>query len=228
MPLIHALEGSGAQVWHYPTLEIQFLRHDQKVQHAITHVTDYAWHIFVSRHAVQAVLPQIVQHWSMLDLGKVHWAAVGPGTAKELAHFIKDNIVYPQQGLGAAALFALLRDKIQTGEGVLVWSGDKPTLPFENAHVITCYRREKHTGNLDKIKKALAADLIDYVLITSGTSLEHLVAQLTVQSLKACTLIVISERLVQLARDLGFDGKIILAQGADEESMINAIKGDVK
>ncbi len=50
---------------------------------------------------------------------------------------------------------------------------------------------------------------------------------LDVKQLNQSKLVVISERLIMYARTLGFQGKIILAQGADELSIINAIKGDL-
>ncbi len=216
-PLITALEHIGAQVYYYPSLNIKFLSDDRIVQDTILHLHDYTWHLFASRHAVQTIMPQVVKTWSMLDLSQLHWAAVGPGTAQELAHFIKADIVYPKTSLGAKALLTVLEDKIKTGDTVLEWCGDKPTSVWPGAKQVMCYQREKNTTSASEFNQ------VDYVIITSGTSMECLDIQAFVHS----TLIVISERLVMLAKTLGFKGKIILAKGADEASIINAIKGDL-
>jgi uroporphyrinogen-III synthase len=213
-PLIQALETMGAQVCHAPALKIQFLSDDPKVQQAIQQLTAYSWHIFVSRHAVQAVLPQIVARWSMLDLKQLHWAAVGPGTAKELASFIDCKIVYPHTGLGARALQVELEDKMNSSDTALIWCGDEPTVVWPGMQSVMCYRREKNAIKLHGV--------FDYIVVTSGSSLECL----EVDKLNQGKLIVISERLVLLARTLGFKGEIILAQGADDQSIIQAIKGN--
>lgn len=209
-PLINALEHIGARVLHYPTLTIKFL--------PIKNFNHYDWHIFASRHAVQAVMPQMLKTWSMLEIMRMHWACVGPGTAQELARFIKADIIYPKKGLGAQALFKLLEDKIKIGDTVVEWCGDKPTGVWPGAQQVLCYQREKN-----KLITADQLDNIDYVIASSGTSLECLM----IEALNKCKLIVISERLVGLATTLGFKGKIILAQGADEKSIIKAITGDL-
>jgi uroporphyrinogen-III synthase len=216
-PLMTALENMGGLVYHFPTLNIKFLSDDKIVQDTILHLPDYTWHIFASRHAVQAIMPQVVKTWSMLDLSPLHWATVGPGTAQELAHFIKADIIYPKTSLGAKALLTVLEDKIKTGDTVLEWCGDKPTGVWPGAKQVMCYQREKN------VTSALQVNHFDYVIITSGTSMECL----DLQTIEHSVLIVISERLVMLAKTLGFKGKIILAKGADEASIINAIKGDL-
>jgi hypothetical protein len=50
---------------------------------------------------------------------------------------------------------------------------------------------------------------------------------LDIRKFNHSTLIVISERLKNLADTLGFTGKIILAKGAETASIINAIQGDL-
>lgn len=224
-PLIHALNAAGARVWYFPSLEIEFLNHEPAVLQAITACTDYSWQIFVSRHAVQAVLPQILQTWSMLDLKPLHWAAVGPGTAAELARFIKQEIVYPHTGLGSAALLAQLQPQIQAHDKLLVWCGDKPLGQWPQARLVTCYRCKKNALKSEEIECALMAGEINVVTITSGRSLEHLIDTFNIKQLNRCTLIVVSERLINLSRELGFTGEIILARGADDQSVIQAIKG---
>ncbi len=285
-PLIAALEEINAKVWHYPTLKIKFLSEDPKVQDAIKHFTTYQWHIFVSRHAVQSVMPQITKTWSILDLSQLNFAAVGPGSAKELNQYLNKalrktqlnpiqtggrrglshaqlasmgkspqdrspfgrepsfcvnpfkEVLCPKTDLGAAALSQILVDKIQPKDKVMVWCGDKPTKVWPNAKMIMCYRREKNTINLEEIERAIIAKEIQYILVTSGESLECLLEPglpryarndggLNSRNDGACKLVVISERLIKLARTLGFTGEIILAKGADDQSMINAIKGDL-
>lgn len=222
-PLIHALEAIGARVWHAPTLEIILLPEDPKVQQAISQFNTYSWHIFVSRHAVQAVMPQVVKTWSMLDLKKQHFAAVGAGTAKELERFIDCPVLYPQSQSGAMALASVLEHQIQASDTICIWCGDKPTVVWPNAHLVMCYRREKIPVKSAQIQRALAMGEIEYIVVSSGTSLECLMASLDIHR---ATLIVISERLMRLASTLGFTGKIILAKGPDEQSIINAIKGE--
>ncbi len=141
-PLITALDHWGAKVWHFPALTIEFLSDTPQVQQAIIHLTKNTWQIFVSRHAVQAVLPQIIKTWSMLDLKQLYWAAVGHGTAKELGNYIDSNIVYPQKGLGAAALLA--DDTFGINGKITVWCGDEPAGVWpHDAQLVTCYRRKK-------------------------------------------------------------------------------------
>ncbi|MGA2654719.1 MAG: uroporphyrinogen-III synthase [Gammaproteobacteria bacterium] len=265
-PLITALENIGATVYHYPTLKIKWLPNEKQVQDAIQHLTNYHWHIFVSKNAVAAVIPEIINTWPIQELEKLNFAAVGPGTAKELENLInkiqikhtqnptKFNpngwpksslfsraarehekgsrgqapfgcepsvlripIIYPNQDKGAKALRKELEHKIKKDDTVLEWCGDNPTPVWPGAKQVMCYQREKNPQYFEM------PGTVDYIVVTSGTSMECL----EINQCHHSKLVVISERLMNLAKKSGFTGKIILAKGADDESIMNAIKGDL-
>ncbi len=78
----------------------------------------------------------------MLEIMRMHWACVVPGTAQELARFIKADILYPHHDLGAKALHQLLEDKIKISDTVVEWCGDNPTGVWPGAKQVMCYQRE--------------------------------------------------------------------------------------
>ncbi len=229
--LIAQLTKENFQVWHLPTLTIHSLADTPDVKKILIHFMDYSWHVFVSRNAVHAVLPALKR--SGYDLNSLHWAAVGSGTAAELASVIKTDIIYPHPDIGSEALLLTLDNKMTIKDRVLIWCGDEATPTLAEGlqargitvQSVVCYQREKNALDITPIKSACAAGQIHYVLVSSGASLTHLVALLTVTLLNSCTLVVVSGRLEKLARSLGFTGKIILAQGADDAAMVKAIKG---
>lgn len=232
-PTIAAFTQKGAKVWHMPTLKIHFLSDSAIVKQAIQQLPRDSWQIFVSQNAVQAVLPRMLETWSMLDLMQRHFAAVGPSTASALSGFIHADIIYPEHDLGGAALLEKLENKIQPKQKVFIWCGNESMQVLAqglSAHKIDvvqiiCYERERSAENLTAIQQAFYTGKIDYMLIHSGASLTQLMSLLPLDELNRCQMVVISERLRTLAHSLGFTGNIIVAQGADDISMINAIEG---
>jgi uroporphyrinogen-III synthase len=230
-PLIAQLENQGFKVWHLPTTQIELISDSPTVKQAISQLLQHTWHIFVSRHAVQSVMPQIVKTWSMLDLASIRFAAVGPSTAAELTRFINFDVIYPQDNLGGAALLEVLDNQIQPTQSVCIWCGNHLTQALPKGlqargikvQTVECYESKKVAAQDFTLPRK-----INYIMITSGEGLKQLMHACALTQLNQTILIVASERLKQLAYTLGFTGKIILAQGADDSSMINAIKGLAK
>ena len=181
--------------------------------------------IFVSKNAVTFGIPLLEQIWPQWP--QVSWLAVGQSTAMALEKYdIKAE--YPGKS-GSEGLLALdcLRDVKQT-KILIVRGGEGRKLLAEEL-----LRRGAEVSYLEVYARVdvvypegLSADLfdskVDISVVTSAEGLSQLAHSLSSQELGKLQLVVPSERIVRIARDLGCS-KVHLASGADDESLLQAI-----
>ncbi len=167
--------------------------------------------IFISPAAVRAVS----REW----LGDCVVAAVGQGTALALMAYDVPAVLYPTENPSAAALLALAPMQHVAGQRIAIIKGEggRPlladTLRARGAIVteLIAYRRV-----LPDV--TFPSQQIDAIIATSLTGIENLL-QLMDPALRTVPLVVISPRLVEAARALGFK-HILLAANASHDAIM--------
>lgn len=187
--------------------------------------------IFVSVNAVEHGARLIVR------TAATRVAAIGKATAAALTAIdIKVDFV-PAADSSSEALLAhpelamstLARVLIVRGEGGRTLLQESFTALGAQVDLLDVYRRTLpvvDAGVLAAINARWDAGEIDIVTITSVATLHNLLTLLGDQGmsrLRATPLLVASPRILEAARLLGLDGDMILANGADDESMLGAL-----
>jgi uroporphyrinogen-III synthase len=89
------------------------------------------------------------------------------------------------------------------------------------------YRRILPHADAGDLLRRWARGEINIVTVTSNESLHNLyelVGKLGREWLRKTPLVVISERMVQLAKELGIQSEIQVADKADDEAMVQAVR----
>jgi uroporphyrinogen-III synthase len=160
-------------------------------------------------------------------------AAIGKSTAAALTAAGAPPAIVPESGFTSEALLAhpgLQADSVRrvlvvrggTGREVL---GDTLTARGIEVDYLEVYRRipaELDDAARTKLLARWREGGIDVVTATSGEILHGLARTLGEEGrplLAASTVVVVSPRLVDVARDLGCKGEILVAPAADDESL---------
>jgi len=117
--LTHTLKDLGADVLEIPTIKIVPPSDNEPVIQSITGIGSYDWIIFTSPNGVTHFFDYFFKAYrDIRDLGNMHFAAVGPATAKKLEDLNLAIDLMPKVYTAEAAAQALL--KYQNVENVSV------------------------------------------------------------------------------------------------------------
>ena len=220
----------GCQVEHVETLQIDPLINDQVIAN-INNINTFTDLLFVSRNAVEFGMALLA------DVGcgipeSVNVLAVGSETAKQLrGHGIK--AAFPDRGAGADALLATSMMKNLEGRRILVmrgahgltWPSDemrKRGAQVEHADVY----QQRLPANGGKQFKALFSrcSRINAVFLHSAESASNFMGfvQDDLRRFVGARLIVGSERIGEVARELGWKEAISVAQTPSNKHMMVA------
>ena len=224
------IEKSGGQVLRFPTLEICDPENLDKVRKQLLSLVDHDIVIFTSTNAVARAL-----HWlgptGLPDT--VEMAAIGKATAaalEEAGYFID---LVPEKQFNSEGLLAM--DDLQDVDGasIAIVRGEggrdvlARTLEQRGATLefIEVYRRVQPETAIEPLRNALQAGKLSIISITSNEALDNLlrIANSHDDALKRLPLVVLSERGKRYAQDLGFKSKIVVADSAEDESLVDAI-----
>ena len=227
-----ALQALGARVLLYPTIEIVPVAQSESLLAKFQPGRGVDCLIFISVNAVEQGVRLIEQAGGWPQSVKV--AAVGKATGRCLsARGIAAGLV-PAQGEDSEALLALPALQNVTGQRILIVRGVGgrellgETLAKRGAKVeyAEVYRRALPAAADDRLTAWLVAGQVDVVTATSAAGLENLVALAGREAkdlLLQLPLVVVSERMLQLARRLGFEGPVRVARGAGEDAVSDAV-----
>lgn len=223
--LAHLLELRGMSTLCRPLLKIVSKLASAESKTIVMNLDEYDCIIFISRNAVQFGLPVLEEYWPQWP--QLNWFAVGKSTAAELK--VADiSAEFPQRS-GSEGLLDLERLKKVQGQKVLIVRGGKgrellaSELSNRGADIqyLEVYERTAISYGQD-----LASDTVEnrvnLCVVTSAEGLKQLQASLNSIEIGKLTLVVPSQRLEILARDLGMD-KVQCAQGADDESLLEKL-----
>ena len=201
----------------------------------LQHSSHYQGAFFVSEAAVQYFVKSLTDPEQQLEQFQ-QLIAVGPSTANALSDFTKKPVKYPSKHADSEGVLSLIDLTGVKGQNWLILSGQSgrtlvaETLKGAGANVTTCavYHRQlvelQDTNKYDQWKNAG----INCIVITSGEMLQHLFQSAPSHMQKwliSCQWVVISARLLTIAKDLGVpESQIELAEGASNRALIHSIK----
>ena len=232
--LVALIEQHGGTAIRFPVIEILPPRYPGTARAAMARLDDFERVIFVSPNAVEHGL-------AMLDTAQVPqnraaFAAVGESTAAALAQAGVHTVLRPTHGASSEALLALpeLGETAVAGSEILIVRGEGgrqllgDTLSKRGARVTYAevYRRAAPTVNGGGLRPGDRNGGIDTIVITSLAGIENLFAMLGADAvgwLKEAGYVVVSERVAAHARALGIKEQPVIAAGADDRALLEAL-----
>uniref|UniRef100_Q479S9 Uroporphyrinogen-III synthase n=1 Tax=Dechloromonas aromatica (strain RCB) TaxID=159087 RepID=Q479S9_DECAR len=224
-PLAEAIAAAGGKPLVFPLLEISPATDPQPLIEAVARLESYSLAVFISPNAVDHALPAILAHggWPV----SLKPAAVGQGTARELAAKGVFGCVVPSERFDSEALLELpeMAAESVNGRRVVIFRGDggrellADTLRERGASVdcITCYRRSGPSAGVQPLLAAWQSGQLDALTVSSSEGLRYLVDRLDAEGrafLQKTPLFVPHARIAENARALGLSN-IILTEAAD-------------
>lgn len=236
--LLDALREAGAQAWHCPLLQILPLADDDPaLRLSRTRIMDldlYQRVIFISVNAVAQGMALIDQYWPQWPQGVVPYA-IGEATAEALAQWELPARYASQRGgsramtsealLGLPELQHLANDKVLIVRGVGGREALAQCLSQRGAKVeyAECYQRQGPALEHGELRSLLVKHQISAVCLNSGETLTNFQQHCSPDLLtNQATLVVPSERVAQLAIDMGYP-RVIQAENAGTAATLAAL-----
>lgn len=205
-----ALEELGAEVLVQPAIEISPPTDWSPVDAAISHLADYDWLVFSSANGVRYLLDRLAQRGhDMRSLGGLRLAAIGPGTADELARYRLRADLLPEAFRAeslAAALAAeadgrrFLLARASRGREILA---EQLAAAGGQVDQVVVYRSTDVSAPDAEIAARLSAGEIDAITVTSSAIARSLAA-LFGENLRSARLVSISPITSATLRELGY------------------------
>jgi uroporphyrinogen-III synthase len=230
--LCQLIESQGGNVIRFPLITVVKSQNQTELRSAIKRIDASDMIIFVSRNAVFWGLRAILDHGKWPNQIKV--AAVGKGTAEDLERQGISVDILPENEFNSEALLNTAEFQSVQNKRIAIVRGEggrellAKTLRERGAQVdyVECYRRVKPNSDASLLSKAWENDKLDVIIVTSNESLENLVSIVSDQyreSLVKTSLIVISERMIERAKLLGFKLTPWVAEQASDQGLLDAV-----
>lgn len=228
--LCHLIKANNGEPICLPTIEIMPLSLEKfEVEQALTN-TD--WLIFTSANAVRCYC-SLLDDVKMQELKTKSCFTIGQATAKALISQGLNVDLTPSDGYNSEALLDLLALHDVSQKDILIVRGENgretlsEILKKRGAKVSyqNVYKREIPKIDCTEISQLIAQKQLNFITITSGEAVENLVKMLPKMQhdlLKKIPLIVVSERIRNIAKDLGFEN-IALAQMPSDDAILKTI-----
>lgn len=165
----------------------------------------------------------------------LHYLAVGQGTANYFCSQSEQPVLYPIISENSEGLLALPQLQDLNGKQIVILRADsgreffseQAKLRGATVETVECYRRQLWSDNLpEKISLAKRSG-IDTIVVTSGeilTTLEEQTADEDKEWLFTCDLILVGERVADLAVEYGWQSEqITVSHKADNHSLCDAL-----
>jgi uroporphyrinogen-III synthase len=225
------IESQGGVAVRFPTIEIAPPADPTTLKNTVARLDRFNLAVFVSPNAVTYAFA--VMDSQPLPSG-LTVACVGPGSARALAQHGVVQVLIPERGdsEGLLELPALQhvrgsRVVIFRGDGGRELLGDELRKRGADVTYVECYRRLRPRTDGSALTRAFLQHGIDVVTVTSADALRNLhdIIESPAASLLARTpLVVVSERLRDLALELGLQGSITITSSASDEAIVDAIR----
>lgn len=227
--LVQLIEQHGGQACGFPTLEIVPIV-NTAVNEQLENLKSYQWLIFISANAVNFAVAAINGKIGHLTQAKL--AAVGKATAKALQEAGLTVDLVPETGFNSEALLEMpALEKVQKQRILIVRGvGGRETLAEQlkkRGAIVDyweVYRRQRPEIDAMPVLKLLKRQQIDWLTITSSEALQNLITMLDMHKslLFNVPLVVISERIKQIAESIGFK-KIVVSSSPDDAAILNTM-----
>ncbi len=228
------LEQAGAVPVRFPTIEIAPPLNPQALEDIINRLDRFDYAVFVSTNAVERAMKLIQARRGALP-PKLVAVCVGSASAMMLTRFGAQNILHPSERTDSEGLLALPALQKVGGRRIVIFRGDggreliADTLVARGATVehAECYRRARPASDPTSIATMLRRAQLDMAVATSTEALRNLYDMLDDDAraaLRQTPLVVISERLREYGRTLGWRGAIQVGDTASDEAIVRAIQ----
>jgi uroporphyrinogen-III synthase len=229
--LCRLIEQHGGVAVRLPTLEIVDCDDLLAIQETLTHLESFQWLIFVSVNAVNFVLKANDGKIPRCKVRQI--AAIGKATANalEIAGVIVD--LSPELPYNSEALLAMPDMQQVQGQRILIVRGEGGREELANTlqdrgadvHYLNVYKRIMPCINNTEIILLLEQNKLDVITATSGEILQNLLIMLNAthhRQLFTLPLVVVSDRIRQIAIELGFK-RIAVASSPSDEAILETI-----
>lgn len=216
------IRAAGGEPIVFPAIEIADMLDLQPLFAVIDRLDEFDIAVFISPSAVNKALNLIRarREWP----ARLAAAAVGRGSAKELARCGIGRVIAPERKFDSEALLALPGMSDVAGKRVVIFRGDGgrellgDTLAARGASVeyAECYRRVKPGADAAALLRAWGRNEVAAVTVTSSEGLRNLyevIGKLGQAWLKKTPVFVTHPRIADTARELGVAAVIVTEQG---------------
>lgn len=208
--LADLLDELGAGVVVQPAIEIGPPDDWSDVDRALDALDTFDWLVFSSANGVQALLERLLATRDLRALAGVKLAAIGPGTADELARYRLRADLVPDE-YRAESLADKLREATDANARLLLVRASRgrevlaEELAQSRRHVepIVVYASRDVTRAEPEVTELVAAGAIDWVTVTSS-AIARALAALFGEQLNDCKLASISPVTSATLRELGY------------------------
>jgi uroporphyrinogen-III synthase len=239
--LSRLIEERGGVAVRFPTLAIVGPDDVSTIRNTLAHLDKYQWLVFISANAVT-----MHDYYSVSDKIKkfkpVRIAAIGKATAHALAQAGLPIDLVPENGYNSEALLAMPQMQQMKGQSCLIIRGEggreelATTLRSRGATVdyLDVYKRVIPGIDGSQESLLLAQDKLDVITVTSGEALQNLLIMLEEKhhrQLFEVPLVVVSERIRQIAADTGFKRIAVTDSPSDEailETVTMCVTGEIE
>lgn len=226
------IEARGGKAVLFPVLDIAEPEDTSALFQIIDRLDEFDIAIFISANAVTQGLSLILTDRALPPHLKI--ATVGMRSAKELEQFGLCADICPAEKFNSEGLLALDEMQDVRGKNIVIFRGEggreflADTLSRRGAHVeyAEVYRRAKPQVDPKELRRPLERGEIDVVTVTSNEGLRNLFELAGPRGqaqLRKTPLVVISARMVELARELGFEHAPTVSREACDEALAEAI-----
>lgn len=229
----HLIRQAGGTLVEFPVIEISPPLNSDSLHSQIGRIHEADLAIFISANAVDAVMTLLgsVKAWPE----NLRIASVGRATASKLeAYGLVASIIAPEP-FNSEALLSLPVLEDLSSKKVIIIRGEggrellAETLLARGAEVeyLECYRRHIPSSDPAALYQCWDENRKLVIVVTSNEGLRNLTVMVDSehqQNLLTSTLVVISERAVSLASELGFKQKPVLSDTVSNEAIIDAIQ----
>lgn len=230
--LCQLITAAGGHAIRFPAIEILDIDDTQQLETQIKRLHEFDLAIFVSVNAAVKGAEFVSRMRSWPSSCQV--AAIGQRTAASLAQAGIGVNVIPEGRYDSESLLALAALQDMSGKNVIIFRGQGGrellgnSLRERGAQVeyAETYRREMPDVNPDEVLQYWESGQINITIVTSGeilTNLVSLIGKPGEKHLFNTPLIVISERVAQQARDLGFTTTIMISHEVSDEAIMASL-----
>lgn len=232
--LVQGIKAAGGEPFLFPTLEIIPSDLSAEDKHTILNIKQFDIIIFISSNAVGHGLTQIQAITELSDSTLL--ATIGPGSAEALNNLLgKQPDICPKENFNSEGLLTTNAMQNVANKHILIIRGNagrehlKETLQQRGALVdyLNVYKRIKPETNTADLEQYLQNNQIAAIVITSAESLKNLLELTPVKVLSLLLqvpLLLINQRLVEVAKEAKFSGNLFIANEASDNAIIESLK----
>lgn len=232
--LAELIEHDGGTAVVFPVIDIAPPQDTAALARIVERIDEFDFAVFISPNAAARAMNLLRARRAALP-PHLRVAAVGRASARELERFGVGPVLAPRERFDSEALLELPEFQDLRGKRVVIFRGEggrellAETLGARGAQVeyAECYRRVRPDADVGPLLERWARKEIDVVVVTSVEGLRNLfdmLGKLGSQWLLKTPLVVVSERMAQAARELGFRDAPRVAASAADEAVLAALR----